>query len=1037
MAAVIGSLRAVLSMSMVEFAQDAGKAGDVVEKFASRFKAVGQRIAATGTRMSVAITAPFVALAITSSKAATESNKAMADVEAALASMGNRSGKTAGELQQSAKALQDLSLADDDDILKQVTANLLTFGNVAGTVFDRAQQLALDMSERLGDDLKSSAIRLGKALNDPVKGITALQRVGVQFTASQKDMIKTLVKSGRGIEAQGMILDELQRQFGGAALAARKADPGAAAAQTWRDIQEVLGAIVNKILPPLTSMLKAALSAFESLTPEMQTFAVVVAGIAAVLGPLLILIGGVVSAVGTLAPLWGVLTTAFVQAMGAAGIGSAVVALGALIGQLSIVGGIVLAVVASVWEFRDMIVEAFAGVAEAVRAVMGQEIPQLVAAFQALFGEISSGPLGEFFRWIGFALAALAAVFVKVFGTVLVKTLQASLGIVTATVKAMARVLDVLTKVLTGDFLGAWRSATEGVGEYFRDMLDILDGLAPGIAAVLKGIYDAAKHWLADMTGAVFGWIGEKAAVIPEAFRAAFGAAVDWAKSLYEGVKTWIGDNLGPLLAWAGDRVRELAALLGKAQALRDAHAAKPAPAPKAATGPAAPGRRPSATIAPEFDTGGGTDKAASKAAGAAKRLKEALGDLNDSVSKGLDEKAMPKAMAQAEALRRKIEDLAQDARESGVDVKAFAGQITALKDRIKELETAGLADEARKFGAEVAKVERAVNSFAGGGLKPLDDVLQQVDDSYESLRERITESIRENEVLAESNTNAAASMAALRGQLAALDAAHAKATAAARAQFAAENELAGLRVQAENLRSQQQIDDLRQASGRASSPISERMEQMQFLERQLAEERVNALANLRELEAQRHEAERLSDEDAVARLTSQIALAQEYFDLVGATTAAQIEGATRVQEAFRSFTDGLTDHLTEAVMEWKGDLEGLRGIFKQLASDLFVRPMMGQVSQGLGSFLSSFAGGFASGGVMRAGQWGITGENGPEPFFARTATAIMPNKALGESMGGGKGTTVNQYINTPDADSFRRSKRQIGGDMKRVVNFS
>ena len=75
------------------------------------------------------------------------------------------------------------------------------------------------MSPVLGTDASGSAIQLGKALNDPIKGITALTRVGVTFTEQQKDQITTLVESGKTIDAQKIILGELQKEFGGSAEA--------------------------------------------------------------------------------------------------------------------------------------------------------------------------------------------------------------------------------------------------------------------------------------------------------------------------------------------------------------------------------------------------------------------------------------------------------------------------------------------------------------------------------------------------------------------------------------------------------------------------------------------------------------------------------------------------------------------------------------------------------------------------------------------------------------------------------------------------
>jgi hypothetical protein len=87
-------------------------------------------------------------------------------------------------------------------------------------IFDQATQIVVDMSTALGQDLKSSSIQVGKALNDPIKGVTALQRVGVSFTKQQKDQIKTLVDSGKTLDAQKLILRELGKEFGGAAEAA-------------------------------------------------------------------------------------------------------------------------------------------------------------------------------------------------------------------------------------------------------------------------------------------------------------------------------------------------------------------------------------------------------------------------------------------------------------------------------------------------------------------------------------------------------------------------------------------------------------------------------------------------------------------------------------------------------------------------------------------------------------------------------------------------------------------------------------------------
>ena len=47
---------------------------------------------------------------------------------------------------------------------------------------------------------------VGKALNDPLKGLTALSRIGVQFTAQQQEQIKAMVEVGDVAGAQKIIL---------------------------------------------------------------------------------------------------------------------------------------------------------------------------------------------------------------------------------------------------------------------------------------------------------------------------------------------------------------------------------------------------------------------------------------------------------------------------------------------------------------------------------------------------------------------------------------------------------------------------------------------------------------------------------------------------------------------------------------------------------------------------------------------------------------------------------------------------------------
>lgn len=113
----------------------------------------------------------------------------------------------------------------DGDLIQQGANMLLTFKNVRNEtgknndIYNQSVSILTDMSTAMGTDAKSSAIQLGKALNDPVKGITALSRVGVTFDAQQKKQIQNFVDQGKSADAQKIILKELSSEFGGAAKA--------------------------------------------------------------------------------------------------------------------------------------------------------------------------------------------------------------------------------------------------------------------------------------------------------------------------------------------------------------------------------------------------------------------------------------------------------------------------------------------------------------------------------------------------------------------------------------------------------------------------------------------------------------------------------------------------------------------------------------------------------------------------------------------------------------------------------------------------
>lgn len=173
--------------------------------------------------------------------------KADAQLKAVITSTNGIAGRSFEQLKKQASDLQNITLFGDEETQKAQAA-LLTFTKVQGDVFDETLPIILDMSAALGKNLQESSLQVGKALNDPILGVSALGEAGVQFTQKQKDMIKSLVEGGDAAAAQRIMLKELETQFGGSAEAAAKAGLGPYQQFQNRigDIKESIGLLVER-----------------------------------------------------------------------------------------------------------------------------------------------------------------------------------------------------------------------------------------------------------------------------------------------------------------------------------------------------------------------------------------------------------------------------------------------------------------------------------------------------------------------------------------------------------------------------------------------------------------------------------------------------------------------------------------------------------------------------------------------------------------------------------------------------------------------
>jgi hypothetical protein len=213
---------------------------------------------------------------------------------------GNLENLTATEaesIQQGANLLLTFT-----NIKNGVGANNQIFDQAVGAMTDMAR--ALDTTGGANIDTSKTAIQLGKALNDPIKGVTALQRVGVSFTETQKDQIRGFVEAGDVMSAQRIILAELTKEFGGAGEAFARTTAG-----KIELAKHALGTfgetITGFVLPALGNLASKGADAFNALAEGFSSGEVTSGGFKGVMQGLGVAVKDLFGAVGDVAGVVG------------------------------------------------------------------------------------------------------------------------------------------------------------------------------------------------------------------------------------------------------------------------------------------------------------------------------------------------------------------------------------------------------------------------------------------------------------------------------------------------------------------------------------------------------------------------------------------------------------------------------------------------------------------------------------------------------------------------------------------------------------
>jgi hypothetical protein len=442
-------------------------------------------------------------------------NSVYAQTQAVVESTGGAAGLAADEIAEMASSMSASageSLFSDDAILG-ATNVLATFTNIKGQNFGSATQSILDMSQALGIDLNSAAMQVGKALNDPVAGLAALSRSGVQFTADQEAMIKAMVEAGNVAGAQEVMMKELNTQFGGSAAAAVDTYAGQQIIlkEKFADVQQTLGTALMPILMefgtfmsdtvvPIIADVVKGISLWIEQTQQAGTtsgvFDTIRNAIAAVPGVIETLNGYLAQVLVFLQPLTDAATTfgtIFATAMTTAG-----TAIAEYLGSPTVMAflqGLQTLLTALATTVRDVLVLAFQGAAIAWTL--------LSQAFTIAWPYIQT-VLDTFFNLVTIVMAAVTGI------------------------------LTTLSQLVTGDFSGAWTTLKETVGTALTDLWGFFETLDKDLMTFFNEITPEALALGKSLMQGIADGISNGASLLKD-------AAMTAAKDAYQAIKDFFG----------------------------------------------------------------------------------------------------------------------------------------------------------------------------------------------------------------------------------------------------------------------------------------------------------------------------------------------------------------------------------------------------------------------------------------------------------------------------------------------------------------
>lgn len=472
---------------------------------------------------SVAAISSFTKEAILGAEAAQKASDRLSAVAKSMNLFGAETGAVTKRLNEFAES-QEFTLAVDADIIKSTQAKLLTFKELAlsadeqGGAFDRATKAALDLAATGFGTAEGNAVQLGKALNDPIKGIAALAKSGVTFTATEKEKIKALVESGKLLDAQNMILGALETQVGGTAEAtatasakmslafmAMKDGVGEALLPAFEDLTKSLLPVIVDLGPKLGQIFQALVpiigqvatilpTLIDALLPVAQVFAdfaVIVLDIAADLMPVFIsILKAIMPAVNAILPLLGEFLKDLIQPL-----------IPAITKLITAFEPLLEAILPVLVELLETLLPIFVQLLDDALIALIPIISELIMAFMPLLQSVLPVLVNLLTQLVIPTIKTLGSIVTQVFG-----------GAAKFIGEALGNTMTVLT-TFSKSFEGVWT----GIGRFLKNIINgmlgmiqgLVNGVIDGVNVLIKALNKIqlrVPDWIPGIGGEKFGF---------------------------------------------------------------------------------------------------------------------------------------------------------------------------------------------------------------------------------------------------------------------------------------------------------------------------------------------------------------------------------------------------------------------------------------------------------------------------------------------------------------------------------------------------